>query len=259
MEYTIRAKDEFNAEAHRHLYGDFSWMRNVDPSLFFDKEVAAKVLRWANADSESDAYLIKYFPPEYWQRRDCILDAVRFNGAYLLLAPETFRWDEEIAENTIMYSTSSNQGWCYLPDEILGNKEFLIRYMGSGKPIPDLFCYDISEPLRHDRDIAAAAFSQKGELYDSFPEDIRCDKDLLLLAIKNAKKGLTEVPPETYDYPDVIDAMLKSEQFDDSCHFCDVIEDRIGYEVEKMRTTLSIKTTLPLQRQQISRSIMMRI
>jgi len=36
--------------------------------------------------------------------------------------------------------------------------------MKSGKYIPDLFCFDISEPLRHDRDIAAAAFSQKGEI-----------------------------------------------------------------------------------------------
>ena|GEM_PF-996024 len=63
-----------------------------------------------------------------------------------------------------MHSTSDNQGWCYLSDEILGNKDFLLRYMKSGKYIPDLFCFDISEPLRHDRDIAAAAFSQKGEI-----------------------------------------------------------------------------------------------
>ena len=260
MKYTIRTKDEYKAEYNRHpRLGDNDWIANIEPSLFFDKEVADNVLNLANTDIESYGYLVKYFPREYWQDRDCVLNAVRFNGAYLLLAPEDFSRDEKVAETTIMYATSTNQSWRYLSDEILGNKDFLLRYMKSGKYIPDLFCFDISEPLRHDHDIAAAAFSQKGELYDSFPDDIHRDKDLLLLAIKNATKGLTEVPPEMYDYPDVIDAMLKSEQFDDSCHFRDAVEDWIGYEVGKMRTTLSIKTTLPLQRQQISRSIMMRI
>ena len=76
MEYTIRTKAEFNAETHRHVFGDFSWMSDIEPSLFFDKEVAGKILRWANADDGSDRYLVKYFPKEYWQRRDCILDAV---------------------------------------------------------------------------------------------------------------------------------------------------------------------------------------
>lgn len=246
MEYTIRTKAEFNAETHRHVFGDFSWMSDIEPSLFFDKEVAGKVLRWANADDGSDRYLVKYFPKEYWQRRDCILDAVCFNGAYLLLAPEEYRRDEEIAEATIMHSTSDNEGWCYLSDEILGNKDFLLRYMKSGKYIPDLFCFDISETLRHDRDIAAAAFSQKGELYNSFPEDIQCDKDLLLLAIKNAKQDLTEVPPEMYDFPDVVDAMLESELFDDSLYFVDAIEKRAGYKVGKMKAALSIRDILAL-------------
>lgn len=73
MEYTIRTKAEFNAETHRHVFGDFSWMSDIEPSLFLDKEVAGKILRWANADDGSDRYLVKYFPKEYWQRRDCIL------------------------------------------------------------------------------------------------------------------------------------------------------------------------------------------
>lgn len=66
MEYTIRTKAEFNAETHRHVFGDFSWMSDIEPSLFFDKEVAGKVLRRANADDGSDRYLLRP-----WASRHC--------------------------------------------------------------------------------------------------------------------------------------------------------------------------------------------
>ena len=67
MKYTIRTKDEYKAEYNRHpRLGDNDWIANIEPSLFFDKEVAGKVLRRANADDGSDRYLLRP-----WASRHC--------------------------------------------------------------------------------------------------------------------------------------------------------------------------------------------
>ena len=137
-------------------------MEYVASELRADKQVVLSALNTANID-----HVVNHISNELFADKDVVLCIVKFSGVYLLRASDELRNDFDV----VLSAVSSDSKF--------------VRYPRTAQP---LCC--ASTALRNNKRIVMVAVSADGRALEHASDELKCDRDVVLAAIKQTEEAV---------------------------------------------------------------------
>ena len=154
-------------------------------------------------------YALQYAPEQLQNDKDVVITAVGHNGNALQYASEELQNDKDVAMAALINSTEAFE---YVSERLQSDKEFILHAIGK-KDVDavddDLDSYisdNIPEKLKSEKDFVLQMVSVNGMALGCVSDELKVDKEVVTLAVKNNGKAYShfEWEDETFYDKEII-------------------------------------------------------